>query len=129
MYNKFSAKHKKMTNRMVREAVEKGLLPAIGPCIWCGTTQNIVKHHNDYKHPLNVVFMCQSCHSTIHNKAKRILKAKKQMPDAEAVISSVDGYFEVTGYDKSLCWFKTEQEAVKFVHEYLDNQIDMTFYR
>tara|TARA_R110000787_G_C13136962_1_gene416755 strand:+ start:190 stop:549 length:360 start_codon:yes stop_codon:yes gene_type:complete len=38
------------------------------PCIVCGTTENIVAHHNDYLKPLNVAWMCQSHHCQWHKK-------------------------------------------------------------
>lgn len=125
MYNNFPTKAKRETNRMVNEAVAAGIIEATGPCIWCGTTQSIVRHHFNYHQPLKIVYMCRRCHGTVHNRHKRIVQAKKQPPSAESVIAPVDGGFEVYGYGKPLFWFKTKTEAVIFVHTYLENQIDI----
>ena len=125
MYNNFPKKVKMDAQRMVNEAVAAGIIEATGPCVWCGTTQNIVKHHYNYHLPLDIVYMCRSCHGEVHNRHRRITKTMKKLPSAESAIVPIDGGFEVHGYGKPLFWFKTENEAVMFVHTYLENQIDV----
>jgi hypothetical protein len=36
------------------------------PCLFCGATENIHKHHRDYSKPLDVTWLCASCHRRLH---------------------------------------------------------------
>jgi ribosomal protein S27AE len=40
-----------------------------GPCVHCGSLK-VQAHHEDYAKPLEVTWMCLSCH-TEHHKAER----------------------------------------------------------
>ena len=51
--------------RKVRTAKENDSLEP-QPCVECGSTVNVVAHHNDYSKPLDVVWMCWSCHLQHH---------------------------------------------------------------
>ena len=46
-------------------AVRDGLLKK-EPCLFCGATENIHKHHKDYTRPLDVTWLCASCHRRLH---------------------------------------------------------------
>jgi len=35
-------------------------------CLFCGAQENIHAHHNDYKRPLDVVWLCAKCHTRMH---------------------------------------------------------------
>lgn len=37
-----------------------------GPCADCGSADNIHAHHEDYSKPLDVVWLCASCHRVRH---------------------------------------------------------------
>jgi hypothetical protein len=44
------------------------------PCEKCGSTHRVHGHHEDYSRPLDVVWLCASCHGRRHgeiNRAKR----------------------------------------------------------
>ena len=43
--------------------------PVIGPCEQCGSTRNVIRHHDDYARPLDVRFLCRSCHAFVHGRA------------------------------------------------------------
>lgn len=43
-------------------------------CVSCGATSDIVGHHVDYSAPLQVVWLCQHCHSVLHNEHRRMLR-------------------------------------------------------
>ena len=36
-------------------------------CSICGGEKRIVAHHKDYSRPLDVLWMCNSCHVNLHN--------------------------------------------------------------
>lgn len=38
------------------------------PCVVCGSTENLQRHHPDYSKPLEVVILCPACHGKIHRK-------------------------------------------------------------
>ena len=40
-------------------------------CELCGCDCKAVAHHEDYNYPLEVQWLCQSCHATIHWKSYR----------------------------------------------------------
>ena len=39
-------------------------------CSLCGSETKLVGHHFDYNKPLEVIWLCYSCHRIIHNKIK-----------------------------------------------------------
>lgn len=52
------------------------------PCKVCGTTERIVGHHEDYKRPLDVVWLCQKHHIQRHDEINlsRCGYARPNMP-------------------------------------------------
>ena len=38
------------------------------PCVECGSTENIERHHPDYGQPLLVVWLCRTHHRALHRK-------------------------------------------------------------
>jgi hypothetical protein len=38
------------------------------PCSKCGVSENVHGHHNDYKFPLEVNWLCASCHMKLHKE-------------------------------------------------------------
>ena len=40
----------------------------IQSCAHCGAKEDIVKHHEDYSKPLDVIFLCRPCHKIVHSK-------------------------------------------------------------
>jgi len=49
----------------VGNAVRDGKL-ARGACVECGEAEMVVGHHHDYSKPLDVIWMCRTCHGVEH---------------------------------------------------------------
>jgi hypothetical protein len=54
------------TRRIVAMAVEVGAIVDPGICETCGKTWPRIKHHRDYNKPLEVTWLCGSCHKKEH---------------------------------------------------------------
>lgn len=50
----------------VRRAIKSGKIIRPSHCSICGKECKPVAHHYDYNKPLDVIFVCQSCHKRIH---------------------------------------------------------------
>ena len=55
----------------LQQAVKKGLLKRPSTCSVCGAGGKIVGHHEDYRKPLSVIWLCATCHGNIHAIARR----------------------------------------------------------
>jgi len=40
------------------------------PCRDCGTTTDVMAHHDDYGKPLDVIWLCRMCHIAEHKKLR-----------------------------------------------------------
>ena len=65
---KYRAEHPDRTkmNTRVKRAIERGEIIKPNYCQICGKTCKPYAHHHDYNKPLDVIFVCQSCHKKIH---------------------------------------------------------------
>ena len=62
---------KRRAHDKVSKAVRKGVLVPPSECEKCGEDRlQIDAHHEDYSRPLDVKWLCRSCHKEIHIKAK-----------------------------------------------------------
>ena len=41
------------------------------PCAECGINEHITAHHEDYTKPLDIIWLCKSCHQQLHGRRKR----------------------------------------------------------
>jgi len=46
----------------------------VEPCETCGSTENVDAHHDDYTKPLDVRWLCKSCHRRHHAKLNRSIQ-------------------------------------------------------
>jgi len=72
---------KVLARQMTTTAIRSGLLER-EPCIHCGDPESAA-HHSDYCLPLEVVWLCQSCHSRHHIRLRRydLFIAKEKTKD------------------------------------------------
>lgn len=42
------------------------------PCSECGSTKNVCRHHDDYTKPLEIRWLCRTCHLNWHNENQAI---------------------------------------------------------
>ena len=54
-------------HRLVSEAVKNGTLIKPNICTLCNKKTKLNAHHVDYSNPLSVMWLCTSCHRTLHN--------------------------------------------------------------
>ena len=67
-------KRKSKANKAVRSAIDNGILVRPTICEKCNTeNKTIVGHHPDYDKLLEVQWLCENCHSTIHGLERRIV--------------------------------------------------------
>jgi len=54
-----------MVDKRLRWRARKAAQRAIplGPCVRCGSTTNVQRHHHDLTKPLEVELLCQKCHA------------------------------------------------------------------
>lgn len=65
---------KSRAHRAVRKAVASGRLRAPKQCA-CGATSRLSAHHDDYSRPLDVIWLCGSCHKARHAVIERAAQA------------------------------------------------------
>lgn len=66
--NKYKTEHPERIAIMsrVQKAIRAGKIKRPNYCSVCGKVCKTVAHHYDYSKPLDVIFVCQSCHKKIH---------------------------------------------------------------
>ncbi len=68
IFTKYNASHVKENRAKgkVRYAIAKGLLIRPNVCSNCGRKGRINAHHEDYDKPLQVDWLCETCHRLLH---------------------------------------------------------------
>jgi len=61
-------REKQRIHASVNHEIKMGRLVR-GPCCQCGSEVNIDAHHHDYAKPLEVTWLCRSCHLKEHRSA------------------------------------------------------------
>ena len=57
---------------LVNNAVRDGRLKKPGKCSKCDKKGMICGHHEDYYKPLDVIWVCQACHVTLHKEKESV---------------------------------------------------------
>ena len=63
---------------LLRSAVRRDIIKR-SPCVICGTNKDIHGHHDDYKKPLEVTWLCRSCHYLWHKLLAEWEKQARQL--------------------------------------------------
>lgn len=65
-------KEKHTAHSLLNEAVRKGIVKKETNCETCGSSEFINGHHEDYTKPLEVMWLCSSCHKKRHLDKKHL---------------------------------------------------------
>lgn len=57
---------------MLQSAVASGKVIKPTKCCVCGNEGRVNGHHEDYNKPLEVVWLCNSCHKRVHNGSLKL---------------------------------------------------------
>jgi hypothetical protein len=57
------------SNQLINAAVHLGILTRPDHCSQCGSRKRIQAHHPDYSKPLEVVWLCATCHGKVHRSS------------------------------------------------------------
>jgi hypothetical protein len=83
----------KLQAQAVAKALTEGLLERPEICSSCKQNPgDIIGHHESYlpEHRLDVIWLCMSCHSKLHNAARRAkYKAKKAKKDSDGETNTI----------------------------------------
>lgn len=63
--------HQAPAQALLRQAVRNGTVVRPTVCSRCGAEAAVHAHHDDYHEPLDVVWLCASCHALRHRKQHR----------------------------------------------------------
>lgn len=55
--------HKVKAQKQFRASIDR----RAEKCSHCGNKRNVIGHYPDYDRPLDVIWLCQSCHKRFHN--------------------------------------------------------------
>lgn len=67
-HNSDEMKMKHSARNKVRRAIKNGNLIKAEKCLKCGMKEKLQAHHMDYLNPLEVIWLCISCHKKAHSK-------------------------------------------------------------
>lgn len=67
-------KERQSAMNKIREAVKSGKIKKPLFCYCCGSERVLQGHHADYKKPLDVMWLCSSCHGFLHSYITAYLK-------------------------------------------------------
>jgi hypothetical protein len=67
VFKKYCIEHPEKVKAVdaANNAMRSGVIKKL-PCVVCGTTERLEKHHSDYSKPLEVVFLCSVHHKAVH---------------------------------------------------------------
>jgi hypothetical protein len=67
-----SGKKRFIANHKVYEAILSGKMSRPTVCENCHSVSRTEGHHVDYDKPLDVIWLCRSCHENVHRKVRKV---------------------------------------------------------
>lgn len=67
-YKKYPERIK--AHQLINKALNNGTLRKPLKCEECNKEKQLLGHHEDYSKPLEVNWLCYSCHTKLHNKKR-----------------------------------------------------------
>ena len=109
-------------------ALRNGSLIKPNNCANCGRKKELNAHHNNYDKPLEVVWLCDSCHSLLHKdsllhknnfnfRELGKLGAKKHWASRYELLAKLAGYTDKATQNKILKWPTKALEILLEVYE------------
>ncbi len=74
------SKAKQSASGIVRRAIRDGIIKEAGRCTICNLPDmryGLIAHHQDYNKPLDVDWLCRSCHLKVHSTVSILVGATK----------------------------------------------------
>jgi len=62
---------KRAAHVLLGNAVRDGRIMKPDTCMFCDATGRLEGHHEDYAKPLEVIWLCRSCHVAVHREKKK----------------------------------------------------------
>jgi hypothetical protein len=77
--HRFSAEHpeKARAYNLLKKAIQRGHMTKPDVCSRCAQPGRIEGHHEDYAKPLDVLWLCNSCHQEGHGAARAALAPRE----------------------------------------------------
>lgn len=62
-----SIKQMRQCHHAVKKAIKAGVIKIPKECSKCLKEKTVIAHHTDYEKPIDIVWLCRSCHSLEHS--------------------------------------------------------------
>lgn len=97
---------KEACRRVTKTALRSGFLAWGDTCERCGACHNIHVHHPDYERPLDIEWLCASCHMKHHGMERRgkpIRRTQAGVPSSMDPAGAVDNHAPEPEADSRCC--------------------------
>jgi ribosomal protein S27AE len=58
----------------VYNAIKQGIIVKKDNCEKCGSDYKVSAHHEDYEKPLEIIWLCDTCHKKVHKELRELLR-------------------------------------------------------
>ncbi len=90
----------------VQKAKKAGLIVTPSACSRCGTTEKAIHgHHDDYAKPLDLIYLCTSCHAFRH----RQLRGYTGLDDTQRMTQALQKLIDEEGFTEENFNFTDEE--------------------
>lgn len=85
-YRKNNPEKSLAKSRLQHKITEKKIMKP-SCCSICGKKTNLQAHHSDYSRPLEVLWVCDSCHKMIHKELRKLERENKEIQNEKREIA------------------------------------------